>query len=382
MKPRLLLLAPVLLAACEKENAFAPPPPPPVTVAHPEAREVTVFNNFPATLSGVAEVDILPRVRGILEKSHFEEGARVEEGQLLFEIEKAPYQAALRAAEANLSQAEAALALARARANRVEKAGAGAVSQLDIEIARAEVAQAEALVEQANAAADDARINLSYTEIKAPTGGRVSRSYVDTGNLVDPANGTALAHITSDADIRATFEVPERGMIRFLAAQADKEGPAEFEPVRLELATGAVHPHPGTIDYVDTRIDPATRTASVRAVFPNPDGTLASGLYGLVGYPEIFPNDTAPDAVVIPAASILRDLAGAYVWVLGPDNLIQRRGVETGPTVLREATTENAVPTRETVILKGLAPEDRIVVSGLQRAREGAPVTPVPAPAS
>ena len=125
-----------------------------------------------------------------------------------------------------------------------------------------------------------------------------------------------------------------------------------------------------------TPILPAACTADVRAVFPNPDGKLASGLYGLVGYPSVFPNSRQPNSVLVPAVSILRDLAGDFVWALDENNVVRRRGVESGTTVPRPASDPNAVPQRDMIILKGLTKEDRVIVSGLQRAREGATVAP------
>jgi len=373
--PLALLLA---ASACRKENTFAPPPPPAVTVAHPDASEVTTYRDFPATLSGYAEVDVRARVKGVLESYHFREGMQVEEGQLLFEIEKAPFEAAVQAAEAELANAVAARGLAQARADRLRKAGRGAVSELDIEVAEAEVDQAAAVVSRAEAALESARIDLSYTTIRAAGPGRTSESLVSTGNLVGPGAAELLAHITDDSRLYAYFEVPERGMLRFLAERADEGGTrTEALPeVRLELANGELHPHPGTIDFVDSRVDPATRTATVRALFPNPDGTIASGLFARVGVPRVFPSEEFPNATRIPAAAVQRDLAGEFVWVVDETDTVRRRGVEGDATLSAPAEDPNAVPQRERLILRGLSPEDRVIVAGLQRAREGATVAP------
>lgn len=374
-----LFVLPLLaLAACKTKNEFIQPPPPPVTVAHPATREVTTYNELPATITGLTEVEIRARVRGFLEERYFEEGEMVEKGDKLFRIEKAPYLAAEQAATANLANAKAAHQLANAKLARLEKVKSGAVSEFDVEIARAEVDQALAVVSQNQALLDDAEINLSYTTIHAPTAGRMSRALVDVGNLVDGSQSTLLGHITDDSEVRAFFEVAERGMIRFLEERAADGGVEKdkFPKVRMSLANGTLYQHPGIIDFVDSRIDPETRTATVRALFPNPDGKLASGLYALVGYPHIFPNESYPNSVLVPAASILRDLAGDYVWALDEQNIVRRRGVETGPTIPGTSKDPNAIPQRDIIVLKGLTKEDRIVVAGLQRAREGAPVNP------
>ncbi len=376
-----ILLLPFLLAACGKKNEFVQPPPPPVTVAHPDPREVVTYREYPATVAGVTEVDIRARVRGFLQQRFFEEGEKVEQGDKLFLIEQEPFQAAVAVAQANLDQAKAALKLEETRLARLESANqrsSGAVSELDVDIARAEVDKAAALVSQMEAQLKDAAINLSYTTIVAPTDGRMSEALVDVGNLVDASQATLLGHITDDSRIRVYFEAPERGMIRFLERRSDGGGVVidELEKVRLTLADGTVYEHEGTIDFVDSRVDPSTRTARIRAVFPNPDGKLASGLYGLVGYPDTFPNPEAPDSVVIPAVAVLRDIAGEYVWVVDGDNVVRRQGVVTGATVKHSGEDADAVPSRDIIVTKGLSPQDRVVVAGLQRAREGATVAP------
>lgn len=389
MKRTLLLLPAVALVACDKKNEFVAPPPPPVTVANPDPKEVTTYRESPATFSGITEIDIRARVRGFLEDpsemdgltpSEFE-GKKIDEGKLLFLIEQEPFEAAVAIAKANLENAEAALQLATDRLSRLKRANesaSGAVSEIDVRIGESEVKQAAAVVSQAESELENKQVELSYTTVMAPITGRVSKSYVDIGNLVDGSQATLLATITDDSRMQASFEVPEREMIKFLQARANPEGIKldELADVRLTLSDGTIYEHPGRLDYIDTRVDPRTRTATVRAVFPNPDGKIASGMFGLVGYPETFPNKQFPNSVLVPAASVLRDLAGNYVWVVDEENIVRRRGVETGVTVQHAATDPNELPQRDMIVLKGLTPEDRVVVAGLQRAREGAPVDP------
>lgn len=382
VKPLPLLCLPVaLLISCSKENEFVQPPPPPVTVETPDTREVTIYKTAPATIEGLAEVDIRARVRGILESKHFEEGKPVKQGDLLFQIEEQPFVAALDAAKANLENAKASARLAKGKLGRLEnvvsKAGTGAVSELDVEIAKAELDQANAVVSQNQALVDDAEINLSFTKIKAPTSGRMSESFVDVGNLVDGSQSTLLAHITSDDEIRAYFEAPERELLGFLQRQGEKNRSiADLESVQLTLADGSVYPELGRIDLLDSRVDPQTRTATVRAVFPNAKGTLRSGLFGTIGYPMTFPNEDAPNSVLVPAASVLRDLAGEFVWVVDETQTVRRRGVEAGQTVIKPSGDPNAVDLRQRLIVKGLSKDDRVITAGIQRAREGGKVTP------
>lgn len=375
----LTALAALALVACQKKNEFAAPPPVPVTVAHPVKREQVVYRNFPATLKGITEADIRARVRGILEKQFFTEGELVKQGDPLFLIEQAPYQAEVAAKQANVRQAEAARDIAKASLGRLERAGSRAVSQNDIDVAQAEYDQALAVVAQNEALLKQAELDLEYTEIKAPTTGRMSSAKVDVGNLVEGSQSTLLATITNDSEIRAYYEVPERIFLEFLATRtahaASRVG--GLEPVRLELADGTLYSEKGKVDFVADRVDSSTRTATVRAVFPNPKGQLASGLYGLVGYPQIFGTaDKFPDAVLVPSSTVLRDLAGDFVWVVDGENVVRRCGVKTGETVRKPAAEPNAPEQREILILKGLSPDDRVVVAGLQRAREGATVAP------
>ena len=376
-----LSLPVALLISCSKENEFVQPPPPPVTVETPDTREVTIYKKAPATIEGLAEVDIRARVRGILESKHFEEGKPVKQGDLLFQIEEQPFVAALDAAKANLENAKASARLAKGKLGRLEnvvsKAGTGAVSELDVEIAKAELDQANAVVSQNQALVDDATINLSFTKIKAPTSGRMSESFVDVGNLVDGSQSTLLAHITSDDQVRAYFEAPERELLGFLRRQSDNnKGIEDLEPVQLELADGTVYPEMGRIDLLESRVDPQTRTATVRAVFPNPEGTLRSGLFGTVGYPQVYPNEDFPNAMLIPAASVLRDLAGEFVWIVDDTQTVRRRGVDARDTVVKESDDPNAVDLRQRLVVKGLTKEDRVITAGIQRAREGGKVTP------
>ncbi|MGB1129338.1 MAG: efflux RND transporter periplasmic adaptor subunit [Haloferula sp.] len=363
-------------ASCSKENEFIQPPPPPVTVETPDTREVTIFKTAPATIEGLAEVDIRARVRGILESKNFEEGKPVKEGDLLFTIEEEPFVAALQAAEANLANAVAAEGLAKAKLARVEKAGTGAVSALDIDIARAELDQAKAAVSQNKAMVDDAKINLSYTKIMAPTSGRMSESFVDVGNLVDGGQSTLLAHITSDSKMRVYFEAPERELLSILQGKDGKTVKIEeLNSLQLTLADGTIYGEEGRIDLLDSRVDPLTRTATVRAVFPNSGGTLRSGLFGTIGYPLTFPNDNFPHSVLVPSASVLRDLAGEYVWVVDETDTVRRRGVDARESVIKPSDDPNAIDLRQRLIVKGLEKTDRVITAGIQRARESAKVT-------
>jgi RND family efflux transporter MFP subunit len=366
MLPCLTIL---VVAGCGKKNEFIAPPPPPVTVAVPEVRDVTIYRTFPGTLEGIAAVEVRARVRGMLEKRHFEDGELIEAGEPLFLIEPEPYQAQVSTAEAQLASAEAAFDLAQANRRRMEKAlETNAVSANEVDVARAEEAQADAAIKQASAALEAARIDLSYTEIKAPISGRLSRALVDTGNLVGASDSTLLTTIVDDSEVRAYFELNERVILPYLDSRPQPGGNEQLEvsddlELQLELTDGRVHKG-GKIDFIDNRIDEATRTVRVRAVFPNSEGTLAAGLFARVGIPL-----PVEQAVLIPSLAIQRDLAGEYVWVVGEGDIVRRQGVDAG-ALLNEQGSELRI------IEKGLTGDERVIVAGLQRAREGAEVNP------
>ena len=358
--------------SCGPKNEFSPPPPVKVTVAKPLVQDQTVYKNFPATLSGISEIEVRARVKGILEKTFFEEGSVVSKDADLFLIEQAPYLASVSASTADVAKTEAALKIAKATLGRLQKAGTGAVSALDIETAQAEVDNAAALVSEAKARLETTNIDLSYTAIKSPISGRIARSMVDVGNLVGNGEATLLTRVVDEQSIRAYYEVPERDMLEYYRRRAKvKDISKHFNKVRLELADGTFYEHLGEIDFIDNKVNENTRTAQVRSVFPNPDGKLSSGLFARVGYPKNYEN-----AIMVPATCVLQDIGGSYVWIVDPKNKVERRYVTTGETVLRKQADEKAVPVRDTIITKGLEPDDSVIIRGLQRVRDGATVTP------
>jgi len=370
--PLIAAASSLTFVCCGPKNEFAPPPPMKVTVAKPLVRDQTVYNDFPATLAGVSEIEIRARVRGILEKTFFDEGSVVTKDSDLFLIEQAPYLASVAASKADVAKAEAALRIAKATLGRYTKAGSGAVSELDIETAQAEVDNAVALVAQAKAGLDTTTIDLSYTTIKSPISGRIARTMVDVGNLVGNGEPTLLTRVVDEKSIRAYYDIPERMMLEYYRRRAEKKNISEhFNKVRLELADGTIYEHLGEIDFVDNKVNESTRTAQVRAVFPNTEGKLSSGLFARVGYPLNHEN-----AIMVPAVCVLQDIGGSYVWVVDSENKVLRRGIVTGNTVLRTQTDKDAVPVRDTIITKGLTKDDSVIIRGLQRVRDGATVTP------
>ena len=374
-----LTIVSLAMTSCQEKPEPPKRPPPPVTVAQPVSREVIVYRDLPATLSGAQEIEIRARVSGILEKAFFKEGDLVEKDAELFLIEPQTYELAVEAAEAALVGANAASEVAAKKVERLKNAGE-AVSKINLELAEAEAAEAVAAVGQAEVKVKDSKIDFGYSTILAPVKGRMSNYFVDPGNLVGNGEATLLATIIDDSKIRVNFEVPERAMIRYLGHRDLDGGVERFKDkkIRLTLANGTVYDHHGTIDFINNQIDPSSRTAKIRAIFPNPEGKLSSGLYGLVGFPAgPDPDDaTKTSALLVPSISVMRDLGGDYVWVVDDQNTVRRQGIETGDTVLKPSDDPKAMPERETIVNKGLDGSERIIVAGLQRARDGAVVNP------
>lgn len=363
----LALYCTLALLGCER-NEYTPPPPPEVTVAHPIEREVTTYNEFSARTDAVAAVEVRARVQGFLKSIHFVSGGEVKQGDLLFVIEPDLYESRVARAAADLESAEA---LSRAgeeqlgitRAIYERKAG----SRADLVAKTQARDQAKAAVAQAKAALDAAKLDLSYTKVFAPIPGRIDRNYVDVGNLVGGSEATRLATIVQLDPIYAYFDVSERDLLvyrelRRRGGVATREG--ERAAAYMGLATDEGFPYEGEVDYVRDRVDPATGTMEVRAVFPNPNRVVIPGLFARVRVPF-----TRERAIVVPEDALSTDQGGRFALVVVGNDVVEMRRIEAG-----------ALVDGERIVKRGLSTEDRVVVNGLQRARPGSAVKPLAAP--
>jgi len=362
--PLFITVLAVIQAACTPPPP-EPPPPPLVEVTTPGRRTVTEYFYYTGTLESVATVEIRARVSGFLEAIHFDESSDVEEGDVLFTIETAPYELAVRRAEANLERAQAARRLAETRLQRIREAfDRNAANEIELVERQAELRQAEADVLAAEADLGTARLDRSYTEIRSPLTGRIDRHYVDLGNLVGREDATLLARVVTLDPMHVTFDVSESIALRYLESGKNGKIDDEAPPVEVGLADERGYRHSGRVDFVDNVLDESTGTLQVRAVLPNSSGKLYPGLFARIRVPW----ETRRNAVVIHEEAVGTGLDGKYVLLVDEQDVVSRQAVELG-----ERQDDGMI-----AILDGLTGDETYIVRGVQKARPGAPVNPKP----
>lgn len=339
----------------------------PVPVATVEETEVTLWDEFSGRLEAVERVDIRSRVAGAVQSVHFAEGALVKAGALLVTIDPAPYAAEVARAEAQRVAAQARLSYAkseRERARRLWEESAIARRELD-ERVNAEQ-EADANLSAAQAALQSARLNLGYTEVRAPVSGRVGRLQITVGNLVAAGPGApVLTTLVSVDPIYASFDADER-----VVARALKELPrAQLHriPVQMETVTNGGARQRGRLQLVDNQVNASSGTVRVRAVFDNRDGSLMPGQFVKLRMGRA----KAESALLINERAVGTDQDKRFVLVVGADD----------KAAYREVTLGGSVNGRR-IVASGLEAGERIVVNGLQRVRPGTLIAPQPAPAS
>ena len=363
------LLLPVLLAACgEGETTEAPPEPPRVTVARPIQREVTDWDEFTARFVGVERVEIRARVSGYLNSIHFTGGQVVRMGELLFRIDPRPFEAAAAAAEGRLADARSRAVLAERELERTQslvRARAASETLLEqrsqgVEASRAQVAEAQALLRRA-------RLDLEFTEIRAPQNGRIGRHQISPGNLVaggDAGTATLLTTIVSTDPIDAAFDIDQAAGLRYTRLAQAGTRPSSRDapnPVQLGLSDEPGFPHQGRVVFVDNEADPGTGTLRLRARFDNPEQLFVPGAFARIRLLSSPPYQ----ALLLPDEAVATDQSRRIVYVLGANNQVGMREVQLGP--LHDGFR---------VIRGGIGAHDEVVVNGLMRLRMGRPVTP------
>jgi membrane fusion protein, multidrug efflux system len=357
--------ASMIILGCGEKAQVAVPPPAEVIVSHPLKKEVTQYLEFTGTAAALEFVEIRARVEGWLESIQFTPGSQVKKGDLLFVIDPRPFKAQVDQSEAALKGKQAELQLKQANLKRAQQLLASAsISQLQFDIEYANESVAAAHVGIAQADLEKAKLDLAYTQLSAPTSGRVSRNYVDIGNLVGAKEKTLLTEIVNDSSVYVYFDVSERDLLMLLRKwpkietepSSDKEKP----PAYLQLADETEYPHKGKIDFIESRVDPSTGTLRVRAIFSNESGLLVPGLFGRIRVPI-----EQKDALLLPELAVAINQAGRYVLIVNKDQIVEQRLVKTGQL---EGTLR--------VIEEGLAKDEWVVVNAIQRARPGAKVSP------
>jgi membrane fusion protein, multidrug efflux system len=359
----------------------AVPPPPTVMVVPVAQRDVPLFIEAVASLDGYVNAEIRARVKGYLEAQKYKDGAAVTQGQPLFTIERGEYAAALASARANLARAQTLVIHNRAQLERRQHLEAsGVASKQDLDDAQASAADAESQVLAARAQEQQAQLNLSYTDIRSPVSGVAGLALVHVGNLVGQDGPTLLTTVSQVDPIRVNVPISEVDFLkspeRFKGLEGrdlawaqeqfkamDKGGAAAGDPgLELILADGSTYPRRGVIVTANRQVDPSTGTIQIQALFPNPDCSLRPGQYGRI---RLRRQDAGQNALVVPEKALIQ-VQGTYsLAVVGADNKVQQRRVEVGPSTgeLR-------------IINSGVSAGERVVIEGLQQARDGATVNP------
>lgn len=347
----------LLLVACHADDPAGMPPqgPPEVGVVTLEKGSVTISTQLPGRTAPYLVAEVRPQVGGILLKRLFEEGSQVTAGQVLYQIDPAPYRATLAHAEANLESAK----LLSERYDRLIQKQA--VSQQDRDDARAQYLQARADV-------DSARIDLGYTRITAPISGRIGRSSVTQGALVTANQADALATVRQLDPIYVDIVQPSTAILKFkeelASGRLTSAGDGQVA-VDLTLENGKPYSHPGKLQFAEVNVDQGTGAVTLRAVFPNPNGTLLPGMFVRTHLRQ----GIRENALLVPQRGITRDKNGkATALVVGEDDKVQ----------LREVEVERNIGAAW-LINQGLAAGERVIVDGVQRAQPGMPVKALPA---
>jgi multidrug efflux system membrane fusion protein len=353
--------------------APAAPPATPVSVATVVQNNVATWDEFSGRLEAVERVDIRPRVAGTVQSVHFREGALVKEGDLLLVIDPAPYQAEVDRADAQVVAAQARLTFAKTEHDRMQRLlEEHAIAQREYDQAANADREADANLRAAQAALQSARLNLAWTQVRAPVAGRVGKLEITAGNLVAAGPGApVLTTLVSVSPIYASFDADEQVVTRALreiaapAGAGAPRGMIEQIPVQMGTAGDADTPIKGHLQLVDNQVDAKSGTVRVRAVFDNKDGALIPGQFARVRMGQA----RADKALLISERAVGTDQNKKFVMVVGADNKVQYREVTLGANVdgLR-------------IVTSGLKPDERVVVNGLQRVRPGALVAPQQVP--
>jgi membrane fusion protein, multidrug efflux system len=347
-----------------------PPPAPPVAVAAPLARKVTLWDEYTGRFEAKEQVEVRARVSGFVEKVHFTDGQMIKQGDLLFSIDKRPYELTVDASRAEVARTRAQVALAENEVERAEGLTRNqtiTVRDLDTRKSNLNVARAQQAAAEANLKA--AQLNLDWTEVRAPIAGRISDKRVDAGNLISGGGTGAnlLTTIVTLDPIHFLFDASEQDYIRYTRLAASGARPSGRDgrnPVLVRLADETEWKREGRMDFVDNQINARSATIRGRAIFDNKDMFISPGTFGRM---RLFGGEA--DALLVPDSIIVSDQTRKIVMTVGPDNKVVPKPVTLGP-----------ISDGLRVIRSGLAATDRVIINGIANpmVRPGATVTPQP----
>ena len=358
----LLLALPIWIACGEKKTAAQMTESLPVSVARPLVRDIVLTKQYPGYLTAEQTVNLVARVSGTLQLIAYAPGSHVHRGQILFVIEPTVYQDNLRQAEATLHTAQAQLEYAENNYTRMlEAVKTDAVSQIQVQQAKSNVATSQAAVSNAEAAVNSARTQLNYCTVRAPFDGTISRSQVDVGSYVaGSVQPVTLATLYKDDSLYSYFNVADN---QWLLMTMQQGSDTLLRKATVSVGEEGYRTYSADLDYLSPNVDLQTGTLNIRARLDNPHGELRSGLYVSI----TLPYGNYSNALLVPDASIGTDQLGKYLYVVGDSNVVHYRHIEVGQLIddsLRQVTS-------------GLSPQDRYVTKALLKVREGMRITPI-----
>ena len=369
-------LGPLAILGCQKEQAAPPPAPPAVTVAQPIVREVMDFDQYTGRIMAVESVEVRARVRGYLDKVGFKDGDEVKKGQLLFQIDPRPFDATLQSAQGQVDVVKARRVKADADVKRYrELVPQGAATQQDLDKAIGELGEAEAGIRAAEAEVERAKLDVLYAKVTAPIDGLASRALLTAGNLIGAGGGgdELLTTVVSIDPIYVYFDVDQRAAQQYRKRALDRLGgqaPTDLRAMNIKfqfgLASEEGFPHEGVIDFIDNKVDSGTGTVAVRGTVPNPQRAFKPGFFARVRVPM---TDNYK-AILLSERAIGTQQGQKYVLVVDEKNAVAFRPVKLG------AAQDDGLR----VVTTGVAPGDRVVINGMQRARPGSTVNPTEGP--
>lgn len=363
-----LLIGPALTARYVPPAAAQGAPPAAVTVVPVPVKDVAPVHGFIGRIEAIQSVQVQPRVTAFIDSVPVKQGSDVHAGEVLFQLQRAQYEATLKSAQAQLSSAQAALRQSQVAYTRAARLNSqGFESQANLDQATATRDQNQAQVQSAEAAIAQAQLNLSYCTITSPIDGRIGAVKLTKGNLVTPSTG-ALVTVNQLDPIRVVFSVADQVLVDVeQKTGATLREIAEATVVHLTMPGGTPYNHPGKVAFLGNEVDPKTGTVSVYADFPNPDRLLLPGAFVNVEVRRATPEKRP----LVPVAAVQTDKSGSYVLVVGPDSKVKQQQIKIGRQVGQDFIVDN-----------GLSGGERVIVAGVQKVQPGQTVTATEAPPS